>query len=443
MELRELRKYYNLCDPNEPVAPDDDRNVDLDALGPPGRLVRGVNWVTKLARRIELSDEPVCELFTGLRGSGKSTELLRLAARLRDPAGANLLPVLVNAEEVLDLANAIDVPDIVAAMLYETERAVLRMEGRDPEDALREGYLPRLWAWLTRTDVNLRTASLGVQDKATGAGGNLVFEMKTRPTLRAQVRGIVSAHLTTFLEEAAVELTALRNRARDCGVAGLVVILDSLEKLRGTSSTWQNVLESAERVFGGGAPYLRLPVHVLYTVPPAVLSRRINNVYFMPMIKLRDREGHPFAPGLAAARALIERRVDPALLREILGPTSADERIERLVQWSGGYPRELVRLLQAVIAGWDGGLPESAFARVFNEVADEYRKVVPASAFAWLARVAVDRYLTLDDEHQQQSADLMLSNNVVLRYLNDRDWFDLHPAVREIPGVKEAIARLR
>jgi hypothetical protein len=35
----------------------------------------------------------------------------------------------------------------------------------------------------------------------------------------------------------------------------------------------------------------------------------------------------------------------------------------------------------------------------------------------------------------------MLSNNAVLRYLNDRDWFDLHPAVREIPGVAEAIRR--
>jgi hypothetical protein len=32
---------------------------------------------------------------------------------------------------------------------------------------------------------------------------------------------------------------------------------------------------------------------------------------------------------------------------------------------------------------------------------------------------------------------------VVLRYLNDQDWFDVHPAVREIPGVAAAIQQLR
>lgn len=44
---------------------------------------------------------------------------------------------------------------------------------------------------------------------------------------------------------------------------------------------------------------------------------------------------------------------------------------------------------------------------------------------------------------RRQIADLMLSNNVILRYLSDdKDWFDLHPSVCEIPGVAEALARL-
>ena len=55
----------------------------------------------------------------------------------------------------------------------------------------------------------------------------------------------------------------------------------------------------------------------------------------------------------------------------------------------------------------------------------------------------MERYLTVDDADQRKTADSMLSNNVVMRYLNDRDWFDLHPSVRDIPGVAAAIARLR
>jgi hypothetical protein len=63
-------------------------------------------------------------------------------------------------------------------------------------------------------------------------------------------------------------------------------------------------------------------------------------------------------------------------------------------------------------------------------------------AFAWLAKVAVERYLTVETSEQRETADAMLSNNVVLRYLNDQDWFDLHPSVRQIPGVAKEIERL-
>jgi hypothetical protein len=51
--------------------------------------------------------------------------------------------------------------------------------------------------------------------------------------------------------------------------------------------------------------------------------------------------------------------------------------------------------------------------------------------------------MTLDDDGHRQTADAMLSNNAILRYLNDKDWFDLHPAVKIIPGVEAEIQRLR
>jgi hypothetical protein len=99
--------------------------------------------------------------------------------------------------------------------------------------------------------------------------------------------------------------------------------------------------------------------------------------------------------------------------------------------------------LQSSVAVAHWPLSDSDFQRTLNEVGDQYRKLVPADAFPWLARVASEQYLTLRDEAHRQSADLMLSNNAVLRYLNDKDWFDLHPAVREIPGVSEEIQKLK
>lgn len=110
------------------------------------------------------------------------------------------------------------------------------------------------------------------------------------------------------MEEARRELQKLEERAKNAGRSGLVVIVDSLEKLRGVSTNWVEVLDSAERLFSGGAPYLQLPVSVIYTVPPSLVSRQVDSVFFMPMIKLHDRADSRYEEGFAAARELVRRR---------------------------------------------------------------------------------------------------------------------------------------
>lgn len=434
MDFETRKKYYNLCDPQEPLEPDDERNVDIDSLE--GARVRGDNWVERLASKIELSNRPVFELFTGLPGSGKSTELRRLAARLRDPKDGRMLPILIDAEEVLDLANDIDIPDIVAAVLHQTEAAVLRAEGKNPAQALEDGYLTRFWNWLKRTDVQLGQAEYSIP-----GGPSLVVEMKTRPTLRQRVREAVSANLTTFLKQARDEMTLLRDRALRLGNRDVIVIFDSLEKLRGMSTNWETVLTSAERVFAAGAPYLRMPVHLLFTAPPALVNR-CKGIEFLPMIKLHDREGAPYRPGIEVARLLIRRRVPDDILAEMLGP-DVERRVEELILWSAGYPREIVRMIQAVILVRENPVPDDELKLIVGDVWDDYRKLVPADAFEWLARVAVTHYLTIENDGHRPAADLMLQNSAVLRYLNGGDWYDLHPAVRRIPGVEDAIRDLK
>lgn len=75
------------------------------SAGPTGR--------TSSRASIELSRTPVCQLFTGFRGTGKSTEIQRLAARLSDPKRRNLLTVLIDADGVLDLTVEIDLSDML------------------------------------------------------------------------------------------------------------------------------------------------------------------------------------------------------------------------------------------------------------------------------------------------------------------------------------------
>lgn len=443
MDLKVLQKYYNACNPDEALDPNDPRNVDIDSMGDPDERVRGDNWVSRLARQVELSgDRPVCKYFTGLPGSGKSTELRRLAARLRRKDRAHLLPVIIDADETLDLTAEIDVPDIMTALIYGTERQILIAEKKDPDDALKDGYGKRFWSWLTRTDINLNSVEAGLEGAVVN--GKVVAEMKTRPTLRQRIRATIAAHLTSFLKEIRDELVLLNERARRVGYSGLIVIFDSLEKLRGVSSTWKSVLESAERVFDSDAPYLQLPVHVLYTIPPALVFRLKMDPQYLPMIKLRARDGTTFKPGFEAAREIIRKRIPDEILREMLGPTSAEERVKALITWSGGYPREIVRLLQAVLEIEESSVTTAEFQRILSRTGNAYRNLVlGGGGIELLARVAVDHNALLNTEEEREMFGRLVSNNVVLRYQNQEDWFDVHPAVSEIREVQDAIERLR
>lgn len=450
LDFATRKRFYNRCRPDEPLEPTDERNVDFDLRG-----VRGVQWAERLGEAIELSDRPVMELFTGLPGSGKSTELLRLAARLRKEDAANLFVVFINAEESVDLSARVDVVDLLHAIVLLTDEAILREEGKDPNDALREGFIARLIHQVRNTEVEVTKFDAGFQTVGTAptlevpipgvpsVRAGIIAELKARPSLRKRVRDAVTNNFTHFLREVHEELRQQERRVQALGRRGLLIVFDSLEKLRGTSENWGEVLASAEQIFTGGAPYLQLPVHVMYTVPPALVSRRtMERVHFVPMLKLylRDEVRTPHTPGIDAARELVRRRVPDEVLVECLGP-SYERRVGEIIARSGGYPREIVQMLQVVV----GSMPHTdfEFRGLLNEFADAHRRAVPAEAYAWLAEVALDRNLVVRDDGHRHIVDLMLSNHAVLRYRNDSEWFDLHPAVREIVGVIRAIDELR
>jgi hypothetical protein len=428
MDRETRRRLYAACE-DEPLDPDDERNIDVDSTMP-----RGIRWARRLATRIDLASQPVSLFFTGLPGSGKSTELRRLTASLSSGQGPRLLVVLIDSEQVLDLTQPLDVPDLITIACERTEAAVLKAEGNRPEAALQDGYLTRLWSWLCQTDVSFKEANLQVKNVA-----ELVVELKTRPTLRERFRATIAGHLTTFLREAGQHLEALEQRALAVGYSGLCIIFDSLEKLRGTGSSWSDVLLSAERVFGTGAPYLRLPVHTLYTVPAALVSRQVGEIEFMPMVKVRDRDGRLCDTGWYALRELIRRRLPDAVLDELLGSEQREARVSRVIERSGGYPREIVHVLRMLLELDELPASRQDLNRIENEIRDRLRAVITEQDAPWLARVARHKDLVIPDEQHRPSVDRALSNNLVFRYCNEDAWYDLHPAVRDIPVIRDAL----
>ena len=438
MEFNLRKELFNRCNPFEALLPGDYRNLDMDRRGDETlHYVRGTNWVAMLADEIALSpDQPLFKLLSGHPGSGKTTELLRLAELLEDPEGENLLTVHINAEDFIDLHNPLEVTDLLVTILFSLETTVAKAMNRNVEDALEQGYFKRLWHWLCETEISLKKSEFTIP-----SAGKLVFEMKDRPSLRNLVRNTMSNLFAHFYSEICKELEALEQRVKKkLPKQGILFIFDSLEKLQGISTTWEEVSDSAERVFGIHARYLRLPFHTIYTVP-ASLVNRVKDVDFLPMIQVRTKTGEPYEEGVEVVRELIRRRIPDKYMVQIFGENFKNQ-IEDLVQLSGGYLRDILKLLRWTLNMKHYPLAEVEARKIVNRLKNQYREVITKEAFPWLGEVGKSKFMTPENDDQRRIAARMLANHVILRYLNHADestWYDLHPAVQDIPGVQEAI----
>ena len=111
---RFLKAFYNAVSPR-PLEPDDPCYVSLydEALtdaDPVQQLALAVEWATESVR-----------LFSGYRGTGKSTELRRLKRRLEE---SGHLVFLCDMEDYLNLSTPVDVSDFLMAVAGSLDDAI-------------------------------------------------------------------------------------------------------------------------------------------------------------------------------------------------------------------------------------------------------------------------------------------------------------------------------
>lgn len=477
------KKYFNICDPEKTLPPSDHAVVDIDVFTEKnGAEVRGDNLFRKLGDTFDFADAPTTILLSGLPGSGKSTELQRFAQMMgrgtAEQEGLGYSVLLIDAGEHLDLQDRIDVTDVLFMILFCAEKYVIEQE-------LEAEYWNKNWGRLSQKNnyqipaeesqkiaqeaekrvmkvsllSKLYNSFVGttIEAKELDLNIGILFELKTRPSLRQRVRNAVSAQLSRVLREVSDDIKTLQERLRKAQnpvfkTKGLLIIIDSLEKLRGSPNNFDDVLASAEQLFGAGAPNLQLPVHVLYTVPPALCTRiRDTEIHFMPMIKIWERRDRskPYEAGRKVLREMIERRIPWTDLQPMLGATEADAEasLTKIIEWSGGYPRELIRTLRNVVTEAVHSLPIRAqyLDRYFVKLSGEMEMIIPLDAVEWLAELEhqAPAGLLLSGDHDIQTANRMLANNIVMRYADGSGWWSLHPAAYHCSLIKNKLQEMQ
>lgn len=416
-----LKYFFNRCKPDEPVPANDEEHfyVDFDA-----ERLRGERCVDTLASTIALDDGPTCQLFTGFSGSGKSSELLRLRARLEQQ---HYLVVYIDALDVLELQKPIEYPEVLTHIGLAVDAAI---------SALVEAGKARTWARNFGQEIKaLLLSDVKVSEvKADVPGAGLGVQLRHNDLFRRSLREAARDHRHQFLSQAAAFFEDAERLLLEHGHAGLVVIFDSLEKIGDLAE----LQEPARRMFLGEHEALRLPaINVLYTVPVRLVfssaGPELGQLYdgepqVLPMVKVADRSsGEPLARGQRAMRQVLERRLD---FDEVF---DGDESlVTRLVDHSGGYIRDLLRLTQYSLQG-AGALPVRE-EHVTQAIAKLRRSYVRAYSTAYedLLRHIHDHRPELVPEPLREHLEDVVVTHLTMVYGNDVDWYDVHPLIRDL-----------
>ena len=433
-----IDNLYNAFDPSQPLPANDPRYVDFQA-------VRGDTDVrVDVGSSIRRSRRMTCQLYTGHRGGGKSTELRRLRAYLIEQ---NFHVVYFEADEEDIDPEDTQYTDILLAC---TRRLIEDLNFAKPDPLLK--WLQSRWQEVKELALSEVQFDKMTVDMQISQFAKLTANLRTVPSLRHEIRQKVESHTVTLLKALNEFIGEAKKNLPD-GETQLAVIVDNLDRIVPVPQASGQL--NHEEIFLDRSEQLRaLDCHVVYTVPISmVYSQRAtdlmeiydSNPNILPMVMVKSPEGKVDEPGLAKMKEAIARRVkcfapDKALVGDIF---ESEETLNGLCLMSGGHVRNLMLLTQEAI-GRTVEFPITARSvqRAITQVRDTYRRTVQAGQWELLASVAQSKQIENSDEYRP-----LLFNRCLLEYCYYDDegelqrWYDVHPLMHGIREFKEAVAK--
>jgi KAP family P-loop domain len=429
----------------QPLQFGDPRYVDITA----GRDSDQLAHLRRCLFEYDERDERFAKIaFTGHRGSGKSTELLRLEHDLSD----RFTSLHLEAENGLRKDY-----DYTFFFLWLADELARKFE----EDGMPLGtkLVEDVANWFAETalvDVTTVKSQIEVDAEAStqGKAGFYWFSLKMLARLKSMVLGSVErrTEIRQRLQNRADELVDRVNLLLDDArrilkaankPANMLIVVDNLDRLEP---------EAIEPLFFRNGDFLKLPrAHLIYTVPIAtvVAPNRISQVFeqnfTFPMVKVRAQSGKRFSHGIGALVSLIERRANP---HDVF---TSKRVIQDLADRSGGSVRDLMRLVQyasrSALTDEKPKIDKASVTEAALTVQQEFeRLLIPGDVYyPILARIHLAKRDAFDISNPEQVeayrkffSELLL-NGSVLEYDGGENWYDVHPLIQNVKAFKKAL----
>ena len=396
--------------------------------------------ILALWNRIDLAESESVNLLTGFRGNGKSTELRRLKKML-EKSGCQVF--LVNMLDYMLMTKPLALSDFILSLMAALANSVEK--NIKPLAPLSQSYWERLNRFLI-SEVKLDKIDIGAQ--GAGASAKLGIQLTTDPEFKSRVQKHLEGHLTRLVSDACEFVDELVCKIREqTGDPDkkVVLLVDSVEQIRGVGEEAENIYASVVELFSGQASNLSFPkLHLVYTVPPYLntlahnLGRTLGGhpITQWPNIHVRHSDNGIDSLGLDIMVTVIKKRFSDY---ESVIPK---ETLLKLARVSGGDLRDYFRLIRECAIGLrisrmsdpKAQLNASAIKRVIQQLANELLPIADEDA-KWLARIHKTKKAALKTEKELSSLARFLDSNLIMNYLNGEPWYDVHPLL--IPAIQD------
>ncbi|MBS1791877.1 MAG: hypothetical protein JST85_29495 [Acidobacteria bacterium] len=365
-------------------------------------------------------NQPVKFLFTGHKGSGKTTEVNKLCTEIGD----KFFLVRVSFNNPADV-NYVDVPVKAAMSLFKaaTDAQVIR---RAPAQVMGD-----LWE-----DVSIFFKKMVYGLGPVSAESNSLkeitakinfevveFEAKfdTEPSSRDTIRQNNERRLAEINDN----ISRLSDQIKLKYGKPVLFVFEGLDKVD-LGQGKDIFLDRSQTISGFRASAIFLiPIGLRYTPQFATITQHFKH-YWLPNIKLHTRNNQPYPAGQAMLREIISQRIEPALF--------AGNSLNEAVAASGGLIRTLIALIRdaAVNAVVRGGekIESEDVGNAIASLRGDFIAMLETHHYPILKARANDKNLDSDQETQE-----LLESLALLEYDNHTFWCDVHPIV--LPVVEE------
>jgi len=383
--------------------------------------------VALLERAIRRTEDGQLYYFSGQRGTGKSTELRRLETALNglDKTRA----YVVDALEYIGDTHPIDTLDLLLVVATAFADRLSEQDALGSTPLGENAPLARFGRWLN-SEVEVTGFTLG--------GVKTEFKRQQQSIVQ-RIREFDLARQERVMGECQDYISQMAQAVKDrWNVSKVVLMVDSLERLRGIGSGAKEMFDRIVKVFDGDLAKLRIPsVQMVYAVPPYLPYltnvKSLVQLYMLASVRVCEppskvrREPRPI--GMFAMESVVAKRF--ADWQTVLTKGALD----KLIFASGGDIRQLLRrfLLDALDQAYFAmdRLPLQADDEIIDTVIAKHRvdfeSLVVQDEYPLLAGIAQQNALELRRREDLPVIAHFFDIRAVLNYRNGVEWLDINP----------------